>query len=171
MERDGESHSGRVAFGPAAHALGAAAARSSQSDGSVKGLEEDGKGRAHRCTECREAVHRRGGFPPFDLAHVGPVEARTGGKLLLGQSRLRSAEVSEALAHGPVECLGFLVHCCETLGRCTIGSDTIEVAFWAWMMAAAAAVLGMRRRGGWWWSRLRFLRSRVTLATTILTAQ
>ncbi len=94
------------------------------------------------------------------------MEARTGGKLLLGQPRLRSAEIAEALAHGPVESFGVLFHCRETLGRCTIGSDTIEVAFYVWMMASAAAVLGVRKCGGWWWSRLRFLRSRATRAST-----
>ena len=80
--------------------------------------------------------------PRSTLPTVGPMGAGTGGKLLLGQPRLRSAEISEALAHGLVECLGFLVHCCETLGRCTIGSDTIEVAFSAWMMASGGGTTG-----------------------------
>ncbi len=57
------------------------------------------------------------------------MEARTCGELLLGQSRLRSAQSSEALAHSSMESFGFLFHCRETLGRCTIDIDTIEVAF------------------------------------------
>ena len=107
---------------------GSPAARPPNLERLIEGLKEARERNPQGSGQCRETFDRHGRFPPFDLAHVCPVEARPGGELFLRQPRLRSAEIAEALAHGTAESLGFRFHCRETVDRCTIVIDIIEEA-------------------------------------------